>query len=103
MDPLGNPILERNNSGQLVDKRNRVVNQRGYLVDRNGNIIDRRGKPMFDKSVLDDQGEIPKVFRTGLLRSDTGSSLSRLMSEIEKNNPSDYEDGRDKLNNEMYD
>lgn len=40
---------------------------------------------------MDEQGEIPKVFRTGLLKSDTASSLSRLMSEIEKNQPSEYE------------
>lgn len=45
---------------------------------------------MFDKCVLDLDGEIPQVFRTGLLRSDTASSLSRLMSEIERNNQSEY-------------
>ena len=46
---------------------------------------------MFDKCVLDSDGEIPQVFRTGLLKSDTASSLSRLMSEIEKNHPSEYD------------
>lgn len=40
---------------------------------------------MFSKDILDSDGEIPEVFRTGLLKSDTASSLSRLMSEIEKN------------------
>lgn len=44
---------------------------------------------MFDKEILDKDGEIPKVFRTGLLKSDTESSLSRLMSEIERNQPSE--------------
>jgi len=44
---------------------------------------------MFDKCVLEQDCEIPAVFRTGLLRSDTDSSLSRLMSEIERNNQSD--------------
>jgi len=39
------------------------------------------------KIILDDEGEIPKVFRTGLLKSDSASSLSRLMSEIEKYSP----------------
>jgi len=38
---------------------------------------------MFDKAILDDD-EIPPVFRTGLLRSDTSSSISHLMSEIER-------------------
>lgn len=32
------------------------------------------------------------MFRTGLLKSDTASSLSRLMSEIGKNQPSEFED-----------
>lgn len=45
---------------------------------------------MFEVEILDSEGEIPKVFRTGLLKSDTGSSLSRLMSEIERNQPSEY-------------
>lgn len=39
---------------------------------------------MFDKESLEKDGEIPSVFRTGLLKSDTGSSISRLMSEIER-------------------
>jgi hypothetical protein len=39
---------------------------------------------MFDLCVLEDDGEIPSVFRTGLLKNDTNSELSRLMDEIEK-------------------
>jgi len=85
MDPLGNPILDKNEKGNLVDRDGRVVNQKGYLIDGQGNVIDKNGKPMFDKDILDKEGDIPKVFRTGLLKSDTGSSLSRLMSEIERN------------------
>lgn len=60
------------------------MNPRGYLIDPEGNVIDFRGNKMFDKCILEDDGEIPAVFRTGLLKSDTASSLSRLMSEIEK-------------------
>jgi len=48
-------------------------------------------KVVFEKSVLQANGDIPEVFKAGLLRSDTASSLSRLMSEIERNNQSDYE------------
>lgn len=55
-------------------------------------MIDKRDKVVFEKIILDEQGEIPKVFRTGLLKSDTASSLSRLMSEIEKNQP--FEDNK---------
>lgn len=46
---------------------------------------------MFDKDIIDSEGEIPKVFRTGLLKSDTASSLSRLMSEIERNHASEFD------------
>jgi hypothetical protein len=67
------------------------VNERGYLIDGFGNVVDRDGNIMFDKIVLDSDGEIPQVFRTGLLKSDTASSLSRLMSEIERNHPSEFD------------
>ena len=53
-------------------------------------MIDKQGRVMFEKEILDSEGDIPKVFRTGLLKTDSGSSLSRLMSEIEKNQPSEY-------------
>jgi hypothetical protein len=46
---------------------------------------------MFEADILDKEGDIPKVFRTGLLKTDSaGSSMSRLMSEIERNQPSEY-------------
>ena len=90
MDPLGNPILDKGPAGELLDRQGKHVNAKGYLVDREGNVIDKQGKMMFERSVLDSEGDIPKVFRTGLLKSDTGSSLSRLMSEIERNQPSEY-------------
>ena len=61
------------------------------MIDKDGNVIDNRGKLMFDKCILEEDGEIPAVFRTGLLKSDTASDLSRLMSEIEKNQPSEYD------------
>lgn len=66
------------------------MNKRGYLVDPSGNVIDERGKLMFDQCILETDGEIPAVFRTGLLKSDSASSLSRLMSEIEKH-PSEFD------------
>lgn len=46
---------------------------------------------MFDKIVLTAEGEIPKIFRMQILKTDSGSSLSRLMDEIERNQPSEYE------------
>jgi hypothetical protein len=61
------------------------VNSKGYLIDKEGNVINKNNKTMFKKQMLDHEDDIPKVFRTGLLKSDTASSLSRLMSEIERN------------------
>mmetsp|Transcript_21102 Transcript_21102/g.32699 ORF Transcript_21102/g.32699 Transcript_21102/m.32699 type:complete len:196 (+) Transcript_21102:7191-7778(+) len=91
MDPLGNPILDRDQSGALLDRQGRKVNAKGYLIDQHGNIINVHGKQVFKKEILDNEGDIPKVYRTGLLKADTASSLSRLMSEIEKNQPSEFD------------
>ena len=43
----------------------------------------RRGFRVFSKLLLEADGDIPKIFRTGLLRKDTFDSFSQLMSEIE--------------------
>ena len=53
-------MLKKTPSGSgFVDKKGRLVNNRGYLVDRNGNIVDINGKVMFEKQVLEEDGEIP--------------------------------------------
>jgi len=91
MDPLGNPILENVGSGEFKDRVGQKVNQKGYMIDKDGNIVNKNGKIMFGKELLDNEQDIPKVFRTGLLKSDTASSLSRLMSEIGKNQPSEFD------------
>ena len=75
----------------MIDRKGRRVNEKGYLIDANGNIIDKNGKVMFDKVVLTPDGEIPKIFRMHILKTDSGSELSRLMEDIEKNQPSEYE------------
>lgn len=92
MDPLGNTMFEKNRNGEPVDKDGKRVNKKGYLVDKEGNILNKQGQKMFDKDILDKDGEIPKVFRTGLLRSDSASSFSRLMSEIDKDQSDFHED-----------
>jgi len=75
MDPVGEPILEEDSNGYLTDCDGSIVNKKGYLVDDEGNVLDKRSNTiMFDKKVLED-GDIPEVFKTGLLRSDTKSSL----------------------------
>jgi len=98
MSPLTDPILEKDGKGNFIDRRGRLVNARGYLIDKNGNIIDKYGKKMFDKVILSPDGELPKVFRINLLKSDSSSSLSELMREIEKNQPSDFEEGKNNAN-----
>ena len=85
MDPLGNPMLEKDKKGGFKDNQGRKVNSKGYLVDKDGNVVDKKQNVIFKVKLLDNDGDIPKVFRTGLLKSDTASSLSRLMSEIERN------------------
>jgi len=52
------------------------VNQKGYLVDEKGNIKNKRGYKVFGKLLMENDGEIPKVFRTGLFRKDTADSFS---------------------------
>ena len=56
---------------------------------------------MFKKHMLDHEEDIPKVFRTGLLKSDTASSLSRLMSEIERNQPSEFDQEERRIQDEI--
>lgn len=92
-DDKGDPILDQKDAQEnLVDKKGRKINEKGYLIDEEKNIVNKKGKFMFDNKVLEPTGDIPKLFRTGLLRSDSTSSLSRLMSEIEKTGESDYDD-----------
>jgi hypothetical protein len=33
MDPLGNPMLQKNREGTLVDSKGKKVNDKGYLID----------------------------------------------------------------------
>jgi len=105
MDPVGNPILDKDANGNLIDRQGKRVNAKGYLIDNKSNVINKNGKVMFEKELLDNEGDIPKVFRTGLLKSDTASSLSRLMSEIERNQPSEFDQEerriQDEINNQM--
>lgn len=61
---------------------------------------------MIPKNYLDTNQEIPKIFRTGLLRADSLESLSRLMSEIENNSSHDnmddaFDGDEDMIENEL--
>jgi hypothetical protein len=97
MDPLGNPVLNRDkkNPSVLRDNKGRRVSKKGYLIDDLGNVIDMRGNKVFDQKVIShEDGDIPKVFRKGILRRDSVDSFSRIMGEIEdleRIQGSDYE------------
>jgi hypothetical protein len=67
-----------------LDKQGKLVNRRGYLIDGHGNVIDTRKKVCFEAASLDENGDIPAIYQNNLLRSDSQSSLSRLMSEIDR-------------------
>lgn len=84
MDPGGQPILIKNDRGYTVDQQGRLCNAKGYLVDRKGNVIDIKSKLVFSKTLLEPNGEIPEIFLSNILRSDSHSSLSRFMSDIDR-------------------
>jgi hypothetical protein len=83
MDPLGNPMLTKARDGTFNDTKGRKVNEKGYLLDEAGNVVNKKKQKVFGKRLLEEDGEVPKVFRAGLLRKDTYDSFSQLMSEIE--------------------
>jgi len=64
-------------------------------VDKDGNVTDASGNVIFERHLIDADGEIPEIFRMNLLRSDSQSSLSRLMDEIDKHQPYDEIPGAD--------
>ena len=77
-------VIHENEKGEILDNQKRRVNAKGYLIDNEGNILDQKGNRVFDCELIDETGEIPKVFRIGLLRSDSTTSLNRFLEEIEK-------------------
>lgn len=77
-------VIHENEKGEILDNQKRRVNAKGYLIDNQGNILDQKGHKVFDNELIDENGEIPKVFRIGLLRSDSTTSLNRFLEELEK-------------------
>lgn len=51
------------------------VNQKGYNIDDQGNIIDKHGNIVIQKYLISESGEIPKVFRLGMVNSSVRTSL----------------------------
>jgi hypothetical protein len=81
-DPGGHPMLQKGKDGRLYDNNGNLVNEKGYLVDPQGNVINRNGRQVFPKHLVEKDGEIPKVFRTGLLRKDTQDDFEEIMNDI---------------------
>ena len=67
LDKKGIPVLTRDKNGKFQDKTKKTVNQGGYLLDLNNNIIDKAGNVMFEKNLIDNQGQLPELFRGGYL------------------------------------
>jgi hypothetical protein len=98
-DKNGNPMLRpADKPGQYYDDNGKLVNKKGYLIDKDGNVVDKRGNLVFKKNVLRD-GDLPPVFKRGLIRQDSTDSLSKLMSEIERDNDSDLDILKNQLEN----
>lgn len=76
-------VIHENEKGEILDNQKRRVNAKGYLIDNEGNILDQKGNRVFDCELIDETGEIPRVFRIGLLRSDSTTSLNRFLEELE--------------------
>lgn len=53
-------------------------------MDKQGNLIDQRGNIVFFSEVIGQDGEIPAVFRTGVLTSEVVSDLSNMIAEFEQ-------------------
>lgn len=93
IDAKGQEIHSKDPSGKFfVDRKGRKVNSLDYLIDAHGNVVDGRGKIMFDKIVLEEDGEIPSVFREeDLFNYDvTGSELSSLVQNLEQRNTNEF-------------
>jgi len=72
----GKPIIVlENDRGEILDKQNRRVNSKGYLIDDNGNIVDRLMNIVFKSNLVSSNGEIPKVFRLGVISQKSDISI----------------------------
>lgn len=95
LDGANMPILDRKPNGNLNDKQGRLVNTKGYTVDGKGNIVNSFGQIVFEKNLLEIDGEIPELFRANLLKTETESDISQLMNDLEENPPVQEDDEDD--------
>jgi hypothetical protein len=50
---------------------------------------------VFERNLLDNNGEIPELFRANLLKTETESDISQLMNDLEENPPVQEDDEDD--------
>ncbi|CAI2372672.1 unnamed protein product [Moneuplotes crassus] len=68
-------ILEEDSNGGAIDNHDRRVNSKGYYTDEEGNILDRNGNIVIESYLVAENGEIPKIFRSGLLCKESESTM----------------------------
>ena len=61
-DRNGKPIIKKDPTGKLVDKKGSNVSSRGYRVDQDGNILDNYGRKKFNPGHVTNDGDLPKLF-----------------------------------------
>ena len=42
IDPIGNPILDKDASGKYINRNGKIMNQKGYIIDKHGKLINKR-------------------------------------------------------------
>lgn len=62
LDQDDRPKIIKKKNGDMVDKKGKRVNRQGYLEDKYGNIIDKNGRKKFDRSILNSDGDMPKLY-----------------------------------------
>ena len=81
-DALGNALVpHREKDGKLYDRNGDLINAKGLLVNERGDVVDKGGFKVFDAAWLDETGDLPPVFRMGLLRTDSAGSFSELLKD----------------------
>ena len=68
----------------LLDKFDWLVNSKGYLIDKDDNIINRQGEIVINQKYINENGEIPKLFRDLLFKGEESdhSLADQLIQEV---------------------
>jgi hypothetical protein len=78
-DAKGNLVPTKTRDGKYTDNKGRATNKKGFLIDAKANIIDVLGNLMFEKYLLNKEGELPELFKQQEKIHDSNSELEHLM------------------------